>query len=90
MRQLGPKVSLTVRPRLDCSTLSSNPILELPWCRFQDKREPVTDIDTAVPDGLKVLDPNGRSEEAAARSQGGTKQGDTWTYHPYCTPTHCC
>ena len=30
---------------------------EGPWCRFQEKHEPVSDIDTAVVDSLKALDP---------------------------------
>jgi len=33
---------------------------EEPWCRFEEKREPVSDIDTGVVDSLKVLDPDGR------------------------------
>ena len=31
--------------------------MEGPWCRFRRKREPVSDIDTAVVDSLKVIDP---------------------------------
>jgi hypothetical protein len=41
---------------LDCSTSSSDPMMEGPWCRSEEKREPVSDIDIAVADSLKVLD----------------------------------
>lgn len=40
----------------DCSTSSSNPMMEGPRADSEEKREPVSDIDTAVADGLKVLD----------------------------------
>ena len=33
----------------------------------EEKREPASDIDTAVVDGLKVLDPNGRLEKLPRR-----------------------
>jgi hypothetical protein len=41
------------RPK-DCSASSSNPMMEEPWCRF---RREARDIDIAVVDSLKVLDP---------------------------------
>ena len=37
----------------------------------EEKREPVSDIDTAVVDGLKVLDPNGRLEKLPRGSMIG-------------------
>ena len=44
------------------------PRLRIPYWKgrgadSEEKREPVSDIDTAVVDGLKVLDPNGRLEK---------------------------
>ena len=30
----------------DCSTLSSNPMMEGPWADSEEKHEPVSDIDT--------------------------------------------
>ena len=33
-----------------------NPI-QGPWCRFREKHEPASDIDTVVVDSLKALDP---------------------------------
>ena len=64
MRQLGPNVSLTVRPRSKIVP----PCPRIPYWNglgadSEEKREPVSDIDTAVVDGLKVLDPNGRLEK---------------------------
>jgi hypothetical protein len=35
-----------------------------PRLRTEEKREPVSDIDTGVVDGLKVLDPDGPIREA--------------------------
>ena len=51
------------RPK-DCSTSSSNPILEGPGANSEEKREPVSDIDTAAMDSLKVLDPEWPIREA--------------------------
>ena len=48
----------------DCSTLSSDPMMEGPGADSEEKREPVGDIDTAVLDSLKVLDPNRPIREA--------------------------
>jgi hypothetical protein len=42
-------------------------MMEQPWCRSEEKREPVSDIDTGVVDGLKVLDPGGPIREADKR-----------------------
>jgi hypothetical protein len=58
------------RPK-DCSTSSSNPILEGPWCRFRRECEPVGDIDTAAMDSLKVLDPE---RPSGAPSRAGLVQ----------------
>jgi hypothetical protein len=41
---------------LDCSTSSSDPMMEGPGADSEEKREPVSDIDIAVADSLKVLD----------------------------------
>ena len=38
--------------------------MEGPWCHSEEKREPVSDIDTAVVDSLKVLDPKRPIREA--------------------------
>jgi hypothetical protein len=50
------------RPK-DCSTSSSDPMMEGPGADSEEKREPVSDIDIAVADSLKVLDLNGRLEK---------------------------
>src|ERR1035438_8597278 len=42
---------------------SRTPCWNGPGADSEEKREPVSDIDTAVVDGLKVLDPNGRLEK---------------------------
>ena len=39
-------------------------MMEGPWADSEEKREPVSDIDTAVADSLKVLDPNRPIREA--------------------------
>ena len=54
------------RPK-DCSASSSNPMMEGPWADSEEKHEPVSDIDTAVVDSLKVLDPNRPIREANIR-----------------------
>ena len=54
---------------LDCSTSSSNLIMEGPCADSEEKREPAGDIATVVVDGPKVLDPNGRLEKRTSRSQ---------------------
>ena len=68
MRQLGPDVSLTVRPRSRLFHLVLEPQY---WnglgADSEEKREPVSDINTAVVDGLKVPDPNGRLEKLPRR-----------------------
>ena len=38
--------------------------MERPRCRFEEKHEPASDIDTALMDSLKVLDPEGPIREA--------------------------
>ena len=43
------------RPK-DCSASSSNPMMEGPGADSEEKHEPVSDVDTAVADSLKVLD----------------------------------
>jgi hypothetical protein len=40
----------------DCSTSSSNPMMEGLGAESEEKREPVSDIDTGVADSLKVLE----------------------------------
>src|SRR5436189_5806180 len=47
----------------DRSTSSSNPMMEGPMCRFRREAR-ARDIDTAVVDGLKALDPNRPIREA--------------------------
>ena len=39
-------------------------MMEGPWCESVEKREPVSDIDTAMVDSLKVLDPKRPIREA--------------------------
>ncbi len=51
------------RPK-DCSASFSNPMLEGPSADSEEKREPVSDIDTAPMEGLKALDPNRPIREA--------------------------
>jgi hypothetical protein len=51
------------RPK-DRSTSSSNPMMERLCADSVEKHEPVSDIDTAVADGLKALDPNRPIREA--------------------------
>ena len=51
------------RPK-DCSTLSSDPMMERPGADSEEKREPGGDIDTALVDSLKALDPNRPIREA--------------------------
>ena len=51
------------RPK-DCSASSSNPMMEGPGADSEEKREPVSDINTAVADSLKVLDPKRPIREA--------------------------
>ena len=49
----------------DCSTSSSNPMMEGPGADSEEKHEPVSDIDTAVlVVGLKALDPEWPIREA--------------------------
>jgi hypothetical protein len=38
-------------------------MMEGPGAESEEKREPVSDIDTALVDSLKVLDPDGRLEK---------------------------
>jgi hypothetical protein len=51
------------RPK-DRSTSSSNPMMEGPCADSDEKREPVSNIDTAAVDSLKVLDPKRPIREA--------------------------
>ena len=39
-------------------------MMEGPWCRFEEKHEPVSDIDTVLVGSLKALDPNRPIREA--------------------------
>ena len=43
--------------------------MERPWSDSEEKREPVSDIDTAVVDSLKRLTPNGRLEKRTRFAQ---------------------
>src|SRR5215813_3139991 len=61
---LGPAVILTARPPERLFHL----VFESPWWKglgaeSEEKREPVSDIDTGVVVSLKVLDPDGRLEK---------------------------
>ena len=60
-----PFVCRQGRPK-DCSTSSSNPMMEMkgPSADSEEKHEPVSDIDTAAADSLKVLDPKRPIREA--------------------------
>ena len=59
-----PSLRRQGRPK-DCSASFSNPILERPsGADFEEKREPVSDIDTVLVDSLKALDPNRPIREA--------------------------
>ena len=58
-----PFVKRQGRPT-DCSASFSTPMMEGPWCHFEEKHEPASDIDTAVADSLKVLDPKRPIREA--------------------------
>ena len=51
------------RPK-DCSASSLDPMMEGPSADSGEKREPVGDIDIAVLDSLKVLDPRRPIREA--------------------------
>ena len=51
------------RPK-DCSTLSSNPMMEGPCAESEEKHEPASDADAAVVESLKALDPNRPIREA--------------------------
>jgi hypothetical protein len=47
----------------DCSTSSSNPMMEGPGADSEEKHEPASDINTVVVDSLKRLTRNGRLEK---------------------------
>ena len=51
------------RPK-DSYTLSSNPMMEGPWCRFRREARARERLDTAVADSLKALDPGRPIREA--------------------------
>ena len=53
----------------DCSTSSSNPMMEGPGADSEEKHQPVSDIDTAAADSLKVLDPKRPIREADVKSE---------------------
>ena len=56
MSPLGPAAGQG-RPK-DCSTSSSDPIMEGPCADSVEKHEPASDADAAVVESLKALDPN--------------------------------
>ena len=58
---LGPAAGQG-RPK-DCSTSSSDPIMEGPCADSVEKREPASDVATVVVDSLKRLTPTGRLEK---------------------------
>ena len=51
------------RPK-DCSASFSNPMMEGPGADSEEKHEPASDVDTALVDRLKALDPNRPIREA--------------------------
>src|SRR5215471_112793 len=65
-----PPVRRQGRPK-DCSTSSSNPMLEGPCAESEENREPASDIDTATLDSLKALDPNRPIREADIAERSG-------------------
>src|SRR5215475_4597546 len=70
---LGPAVILTARPPERLFHL----VFESPWWKglgaeSEEKREPVSDIDTGVVVSLKVLDPDGRLEKRTKSRHVGT------------------
>src|SRR5258706_15677088 len=56
-----------------CAALANSLTKKAPWkglgAESEEKREPVSDIDTAVVDSLKALDPDGRLEKRTNSSQ---------------------
>src|SRR4029453_16495617 len=68
--RLDPAVTLTARPpeRLFHLVFESHDGRAL-GAESEEKREPVSDIDTGVVDSLKALDPDGRLEKR--KSTGG-------------------
>src|SRR5712671_2925193 len=54
----------------DCSASSSNPMMEGPGADSEEKHEPASDIDTAVADSLKALDPKWPIREADIAQYG--------------------
>ena len=61
MSPLGPAAGQG-RPK-DCSTSSSDPIMEGPCADSVEKREPASDLAIVVVDSLKRLTPTGRLEK---------------------------
>ena len=63
-------------------------MLEGPGANSEEKREPVSDIDTAVVDSLKVLDLKRPIREAdiAQRARPGLKPGFTNGFVTRCNP----
>src|SRR5208282_4384636 len=58
----------------DCSTSSSNPMMEGPWCRFRrEARARERHQHTAVVDSLKVLDPERPIREATLLGTADTR-----------------
>ena len=58
-----PSVRRQGRPK-DCSTSSSNPMMEGPCADSEEKHEPVSDIHTVAVDSLIALDPERPIREA--------------------------
>jgi Transposase IS116/IS110/IS902 family len=55
----------------DCSTSSSNPMMEGPGADSEEKHEPASDINTVVVDSLKRLTRNGRLEKRTSSASQG-------------------
>src|SRR5260370_9303384 len=59
-----------------CAALANSLTKKAPWkglgAESEEKREPVSDIDTGVVDSLKVLDPDGRLEKPTLLGAVGT------------------
>ena len=67
-------------------------VFESPWWKglgaeSEEKREPVSDIDTGVVVSLKVLDPDGRLEKRTKEIKGSSRL--IATIHPRCFRVTC-
>ena len=71
---------LTARPPERLFHLVFESHEEGPCAESEEKREPVSDIDTGVVDSLKVLDPDGRLEKRTnSRHAGMSALCHVWT-----------